>query len=124
MKIQWFTDTNHACLRLPAGRQGRQGLGARYFLSGLGWIFSLSFRLSQGMLNIFSLQGCLQTIGFFPPLHKYLHDYGMMEFWNNGMMGGDLYYKQYILFFLSLNICPLFQHSNIPIAHLFDQPDS
>jgi hypothetical protein len=41
----------------------------------LGRILSLSFRLSQGVLNIFSLQGCLQTIGFFSSLHVLLHHF-------------------------------------------------
>jgi hypothetical protein len=100
----------------------RHALSAQRSL--LGWIFSFSFRLSQGVLNIFSLQGCLQAIRFFSSLHKYLHNYGMVEFWNNGMMG-NLYCKEHILLISQY----LTHYSNIPMSQspiifLFDQPDS
>src|SRR4030042_2794219 len=109
--------TNHGCapcLRRQAKRHNGQARTRVALPFWSGWIFSFSFRLTQRMLDIFSFQGCLQTIGFLPPLHKYLHDYKMMQFWSNGTMLGDLYYKQFILFFLSLSTCPLFQYSNHP----------
>src|SRR5512139_1352297 len=96
--------TTHGCApclfpaREASRRQAKRHRGQAWtrvtLLFWSGWIFSFSFRLTQGMLNIFPLQGCLQTIGFLPSLHKYLHDYKMMEFWSNEMMAGDLCHKQ------------------------------
>src|SRR5512136_1749317 len=63
------------CLR-PASRgfaqAGRSTQERVTLLFRSGWILSFSFRLSQGMLNIFPLQGRLQTIGFLPSLHVLL----------------------------------------------------
>ena len=64
-----------ALLRRSRQRYSAQARTRVTLLFRLGWIFSFSLRLSQGVPNIFSLEGCLQTIRLFASLHILLRPY-------------------------------------------------
>ena len=77
--------------RRQAERRSVQARTRVTLLFRSGWIFSFSFRLTQGMLDIFPFQGCLQTIGFLPSLHVLLPPYPRPPSPTTGKGAGELF---------------------------------
>ena len=78
-----------------------------YFLSPLDFL--------KECLTFFRFNAAFKRFVFFRLfIFNPLHNYRMMEFWDNGTMGGNLNYKEYILLFLFKNwpIISTFQYSN------------